>query len=222
MNTSIKRVVMDIKSFSEFSYNDKYIYFDKSNFMNIYLMIVGPKGTPYEDGMLFFHLEFPDDYPFSPPKVKFLNTDSKVRIHPNLYSNGKVCLSILGTWPGPKWECTMSLNTIALTIQSILGENPLTNEPAYYNNSLKCGFCKDYVIFCIYNKYKILINDVLDKKFKVCKYFNKEIKNIYKENKQNLENNLLSYKQIYDNYLLNKRPYYNMNSNVNFNDIILK
>ena len=40
---------------------------------NIYLMIVGPKGTPYEDGMLFFHLKFSDKYPYEPPSVKFLN-----------------------------------------------------------------------------------------------------------------------------------------------------
>ena len=46
---------MDIKSLWICSYEDKFIYFDKSNFMEIYLMIVGPKGTPYEDGMLFLN-----------------------------------------------------------------------------------------------------------------------------------------------------------------------
>jgi ubiquitin-protein ligase len=222
MNQSIKRVVMDIKSFMDLSYEDKYIYFDKSNFMEIYLMIVGPKGTPYEDGMLFFKLNFSDKYPFEPPTVKFLNMDCKVRIHPNLYTNGKVCLSILGTWEGPKWLPTMSLNTIALTIQSILGENPLTNEPAYYKKNLECPFCKDYLIFCIYNKYKILLNDVIDEKFDVCKYFTKEINEVYKRNKNNLNDNLLSYKEIYGNYILHKRPYYCMNTKVNFNDINIK
>lgn len=222
MNESIKRVVMDIKSFMDLSYDDKYIYFDKSNFMEIFLMIIGPKGTPYEDGMLFFKLNFTDKYPFEPPAVKFLNMDSKVRIHPNLYTNGKVCLSILGTWEGPKWLPTMSLNTIALTIQSILGENPLTNEPAYYKKTLECKFCKDYLIFCIYNKYKILLNDVLDEKFDVCKYFTKEINEVYTRNKTNLINNLLSYKEIYGDYILQKRPYYCINKKVNFNDINLK
>jgi len=222
MNQAIKRVVMDIKSFMDLSYDDKFIYFNKSNFMEIYLMILGPKGTPYEDGMLFFQINFNDKYPFEPPSVKFLNTDTKVRIHPNLYTNGKVCLSILGTWEGPKWLPTMSLDTIALTIQSILGENPLTNEPAYYEKTLKCLFCKDYLVFCIYNKYKILVTDVLDNKFDVCKYFTKEIDEVYKRNKNNLTNNLLSYKEIYGEYLLKKKPYYCMVSKVNFNDISLK
>ena len=222
MNNAIKRVVMDIKSFMDLSYEDKFIYFDKSNFMEIYLMIVGPKGTPYEDGMLFFKLNFNKNYPFDSPTVKFLNMDENVRIHPNLYTNGKVCLSILGTWEGPKWLPTMSLNTIALTIQSILGDNPLINEPMYYKNKLECKYCKSYLIFCLYNKYKILINDVLDNKFDVCKYFKKEIQEVYKKNKENLNNNLLSYKEIYGEYTFEERPYYTMNKTVNFNNINLK
>lgn len=221
MNQSKKRLVMDIKSFLELSYEDKHIYFDKSNFMEIYLMIIGPKGTPYEDGFLFFQLNFSDKYPYESPTVKFLNMDNSVRIHPNLYTNGKVCLSILGTWEGPKWLPTMSLNTIALTIQSILGENPLTNEPYYTKKTLTCPFCKDYLIFCIFNKYKLLINDVLDDTFTVSSYFKNEITKIYKKNKENLKNNLLSYKEIYGDYKITKKAYYNMKNNYNFNNINL-
>lgn len=222
MNTASKRLVMDIKSFLELSYDDKYIYFDKSNFMKIYLMIVGPKGTPYEDGFLFFEMNFNEKYPFEPPKVKFLNMNSKVRIHPNLYTNGKVCLSILGTWEGPKWLPTMSLDTIALTIQSLLGENPLVNEPAYYKKTLECPHCKDYLVFTIYNKYIILLNDVLENKYNVCKFFKKEIDDVYNKNKNNLTDNLLSYKEIYGKYDVKRRPYYSMSSVVDFNDIKLK
>ena len=222
MNTSKKRLVMDIKSFIELSYDDKFIYFDKSNFMKIYLMIIGPKGSPYEDGFLFFELIFNDKYPFDPPKVTFLNMNQNVRIHPNLYSNGKVCLSILGTWQGPKWLPTMSLNTIALTIQSILGDNPLNNEPAYYKKTLSSSYCKDYLIFCLYNKYVILLNDVIEDKYEVCKYFKKEINEIYKKNKNNLNNNLLSYKNIYGKYILKKKAYYNMKNEVNFNNLFIK
>ena len=42
-----------------------------------------------------------DRYPFEPPKVLILTVDGRTRINPNLYANGKVCLSILGTWSGP-------------------------------------------------------------------------------------------------------------------------
>ena len=216
------RIVKDIKTFMELNYDDKFIYFDKSDFTTIYLMIIGPKGTPYEDGFLFFKVEFPINYPYSSPKVEFLNKDKRVRIHPNLYTCGKVCLSILGTWSGPAWKETMSLNTVALSIQSLLNENPLNNEPAWYNKTLSNNSCKDYYVFCTYNKYKLLINDVLDNKFKCSEYFKKEIDELFNKNKENLENNLLSYKNIYGKYILKNKPYSSMNNEYDFNNLILK
>ena len=42
---------------------------------------------------------------------------------------GKVCLSILGTWSGPKWTSIMDITTVLLTLQSLLDENPLHHEP---------------------------------------------------------------------------------------------
>ena len=76
-------------------------------------------------------LYFENDYPFTPPKVKFLTYESGVRFNPNLYTNGKVCLSILGTWSGPGWTTCLNLNTVLLSIQSLLNENPLQNEPGF-------------------------------------------------------------------------------------------
>lgn len=63
------------------------------------VMIKGPKSTPYEDGLFFFDVQLPADYPTSPPVVHYISycTD---RLNPNLYENGKVCVSLLGTWVG--------------------------------------------------------------------------------------------------------------------------
>ena len=58
-----------------------------------------------------------------------------VHFNPNLYACGKVCLSILGTWEGPGWTPALSLRTVLLSIQSLLGEAPLTNEPSYENET---------------------------------------------------------------------------------------
>jgi ubiquitin-protein ligase len=221
MTTTQKRIVMDIKRFMEQSYDDKFIYFNKSDFTTIYLMIVGPKATPYEDGILLFRLEFPNNYPYSPPKVEFLNKKNGVRIHPNLYTGGKVCLSILGTWAGPSWEPTMSLDTIATTIQSILNENPLNNEPAYYNKKTDNKYCKDYIVFTTYHKYTILINDVINGKFEACDFFKNEIKKVYEKNKDNLNNLLLTYREIYDKYEIKNKAYYEMIELVDFNKLEL-
>jgi ubiquitin-protein ligase len=97
------------------------------------VLIFGPSNTPYHYGNFFIDLKFPSDYPFSPPKANFLSTDGKIRFNPNLYATGKVCLSILGTWSGPSWSIVQRLSSVILSIQSLLGEYPLKNEPGYEN-----------------------------------------------------------------------------------------
>lgn len=70
---------------------------DESNFMIIHAIIVGPMETPYEGGFFYFVVVCTPEYPIKPPVVKFMTTDGgKVRFNPNLYNNGRVCLSILG------------------------------------------------------------------------------------------------------------------------------
>ena len=64
-------------------------------------MIMGAKGTPYGHGAFIYDIYFGDFYPNEPPKVNLTTTGSaRVRFNPNLYHNGKVCLSLLGTWTG--------------------------------------------------------------------------------------------------------------------------
>lgn len=94
-------------------------------------LIIGPEDTPYANGCFLFDIWL-NDYPNKPPKVKFLTTGGgKVTFNPNLYSNGKVCLSLLGTWDGPGWiKGESTLLQVLVSIQSLIfvGE-PLYNEP---------------------------------------------------------------------------------------------
>lgn len=119
-------------------------YSEPSNMTLGKAMIRGPPGTPYADCLLFFSFEFPQDYPFTPPKVLFITGDGRTRMHPNLYVHGKVCLSILGTYSGPSWSANMTLETILINLQSLLDENPLANEPSYTNGKLTNPLHKDY------------------------------------------------------------------------------
>ena len=134
-------------------------------------------------------------YPNKPPKCKFETINNKIRFNPNLYENGKICLSILGTWSGPSWKPVMNLRSILLNLQSLLHEYPIVNEPMY--NSLDVNNIKslNYNKVLTYHNYKFAILEMLKKNdyypfFKEIKvkYFNdnldKYIKNLEELNKQ--------------------------------------
>ncbi|KAL6627117.1 hypothetical protein ACP70R_030843 [Stipagrostis hirtigluma subsp. patula] len=100
--------------------------------------IVGPAGTPYHDGLFFFDVRFPPEYPKCPPKVYYHS--GGLRLNPNLYANGKVCLSLLNTWWGngcEKWgKSDSTMLQVLVSIQGlVLNDKPYFNEPAYKNNA---------------------------------------------------------------------------------------
>jgi len=115
-----------------------YFHSDESNIYHGTAMLVGQKDTPYYGGYYFFDIYFPTDYPFSPIKVKTLTQDGKTRFNPNMYLEGKVCLSILNTWhDGPQWSSVQTLESVLLVMMAdVLSAVPLNNEPAYYHAGL--------------------------------------------------------------------------------------
>ena len=64
---------------------------DDSNLFLWEVMIMGPAETLYEGGFFQAEMEFPSDYPNAPPKLKFTSEFW----HPNVYADGRVCISIL-------------------------------------------------------------------------------------------------------------------------------
>ena len=69
------------------------------------VLIIGPLGTPFQNAPFLFDLFLPPaKFPQEPPKVFFHSWAGGTRVSPNLYSEGKVCLSLLGTWSGDKTE----------------------------------------------------------------------------------------------------------------------
>lgn len=83
--------------------------------------IEGPGDTPYEGGVFQVDITVPNDYPFEPPKMKFL---TKVW-HPNVSSQtGAICLDILKD----QWSPAMTLRTALLSVQALLS-SPEPNDP---------------------------------------------------------------------------------------------
>jgi len=101
------------------------------------VLIMGPDKTPYESGCFLFDMYLDSDYPKSSPKINLMTTGhGSVRFNPNLYNCGKVCLSLLGTWPGAaneEWnEETSTILQLMISIQSLIFvPEPYFNEPGY-------------------------------------------------------------------------------------------
>lgn len=111
-------------------------YEDRSDLMRV--LIIGPEGTPYADAPFVFDVYLnPTKFPYAPPEVYFhSHTNGLGRCNPNLYEEGKVCLSILGTWAGDKsesWNASKSsLLQVFVSISGlVLVRSPYHCEPAF-------------------------------------------------------------------------------------------
>jgi ubiquitin-conjugating enzyme E2 Z len=131
-----RRVLRDVEIIMADEMASLGIYYkpDEANILKGTALIIGPDNTPYEGCPLLFSVEMTREYPFKSPSVTFITSDGLTRFHPNLYVTGKVCLSILGTYPGPSWTSAMNLQSIFMSILSLLTANPITNEPSWENH----------------------------------------------------------------------------------------
>lgn len=138
-NKALKRIKNDINIIKKSSLHDEGIYvsFDDENLFHAKALVIGPytKDSPYQGGFYLFDIIFPNNYPLNPPKVKFMTLNNSVRFNPNLYKCGKVCLSILNTWSGPGWTSSQNLMSVLLSLQSLLHEHPIQNEPGWENET---------------------------------------------------------------------------------------
>ncbi|XP_042513970.1 ubiquitin-conjugating enzyme E2 D1-like [Macadamia integrifolia] len=75
--------------------------------------IMGPPDTPIEDGIYFLSIDIPENYPFSPPKIKF---QTKI-FHPSIDEDGNIYVDILEE---DGWTPAMSIMSSLISIWSIL------------------------------------------------------------------------------------------------------
>ncbi|KAJ6257097.1 Serine/threonine-protein kinase [Drechslerella dactyloides] len=100
------------------------------------VLIVGPRNTPYELAPFVFDFQLGPNFPSGPPTGYFHSwTNGIGRVNPNLYEDGKICLSLLGTWHGEKksenWSSSgSSLLQVLVSLMGLV----LVKEP-YYNEA---------------------------------------------------------------------------------------
>ncbi|KAF7132530.1 hypothetical protein RHSIM_Rhsim09G0056300 [Rhododendron simsii] len=93
-------------------------------------IIMGPIGTPFEGGIFLLSIQFPSDYPFSPPEVKYL---TKI-YHPNVNEDGIIDINIGEQWT-PAWTTEALLLSIwSMLMEPILGHTENEISDLYLNH----------------------------------------------------------------------------------------
>ena len=169
---TITRLLRDVKNIIKSPLTDNGIYYihDDEDMLKGYALIIGPSDTPYFAGNYLFELNYPNDYPHSPPIVTYYTNGDGIRFNPNLYASGKVCVSILNTWRGEQWTSCQTISTLLLTLCTLLCKDPLLNEPGItkqhydFNNYTKIIEYKniDIAILKMVNKHAGIYNPKFD------------------------------------------------------------
>ncbi len=102
------------------------------------VLIVGPRSTPYERAPFVMDFQFGPSFPSSSPDAFFHSWTGGIgRVNPNLYEDGKICLSLLGTWPADArnegWSATRSsmLQVLVSLMGLVLVKEPYYNEAGF-------------------------------------------------------------------------------------------
>ena len=125
-----KATLQPIKKMN-YAKNIEYPYYDNWSagpvFDNLFewkITLIGPKNTPYENGIFLVDLTFPPDYPFKPPKWKFI---TKI-YHCNINDRGGICLAKNDDYLKDAWSPALTISKlIPLLIDTLI--EPNTDDP---------------------------------------------------------------------------------------------
>jgi len=155
---ALKRLNIEYKQYLKDPSSYYSININENNMLNWKVLIFGPSETIYESGVYECEFNFSRDYPNKPPEFKFITNIP----HPNIYPDGKVCISILHDGVdefnyediSERWNPSHSVNSIIMSVISMLS-NPNLESPA--NVDIAVLYRDNY------DKYKKIIYDLINK-----------------------------------------------------------
>jgi len=212
---TIRRLARDVRDIMKNSLEDNGIYYlhSETDMLHGQVLIEGPKDTPYAHGHYYFDIRYPKNYPQSPPVFTYDTNDGFTRFNPNLYKNGKVCISVLNTWSGDQWSPCQTIRSILLSVCSVLNEKPLLNEPGFKETDV--DFHK-YSKSIEYKNYSVGIVQMLESEYIKDKYpglYDSSIK-IFINNYDSIMKNLEKHKNT-PPHIISTRVY-NMQTSINY------
>ncbi|ELP92598.1 ubiquitin-conjugating enzyme E2, putative [Entamoeba invadens IP1] len=132
MNNFYNRLVLDFKKIRQTPLDGIDACPDEDDIKKWVCVIFGPEDTIWENGIFQLRMEFTEEYPVKPPKIVFVSP----MFHPNIYTNGSICLDVLKS----NWSAVFDVSFILLAIQTLLNQpnpdSPANTEAAelYKNN----------------------------------------------------------------------------------------
>ena len=121
MNSAELRLSKEYNSFMKEAIEGMSVNLRENNLLYWEALIFGPYDSPWENGIYKLSLDFSDQYPLKPPKIRFLTK----MFHPNIYTSGNICLDILQN----KWSSAYDIRCTLMSIQSLLTD-PNIDSPA--------------------------------------------------------------------------------------------
>ena len=115
--STVQRITKELKEFKTDPPTNCSAGLINDDIYNWQATIIGPDDSPYQGGVFTLNIVLSNEYPFKPPKCTFI---TKI-YHPNINSQGGICLDILKD----NWSPALTVNKLLLSISSLLTDpNP--------------------------------------------------------------------------------------------------
>lgn len=126
-NSCLKRIAKEIQNYNSNPHPFVAIY-PCENISVWKILLLGPKETPYENGLFLLYANFPGDYPFRAPEVRFITPI----YHCNMNQQGRICHSVFDRNYSPALSFRHIVDCIYGLILTPEPDDPLDNVIASY------------------------------------------------------------------------------------------